>query len=357
MAEHDRLNAGGALRLDRVSYSPEAWETTLERYPDAEVFHSAAWLSFLEASQDAEIVLAVVRDGSRPVGHFVGAIVRRYGVRILGSPLRGWGTQVMGFLLEPGVDRGAAARALLPFAFDELGVLDVELADRRLTAAGMATSGYRQMAGRTYVVDLGRPEEDIFRAMNAKTRQYVRRAERTGLRAEPATDLGFADEFHGHLREVFARQGLVPPYGVERVRQLIEHVGPSGQLLLLRIRAPTGETLATGLAIGRNSIAVNWAAALPRAHAGQHPIQLFWWEAMRYWRARGATVYDMGGDGAYKARYGGVETPALSFHRPRHAVLDLGRSAVRSLMAARLRIAGGRQRTTGPAPEAAADGD
>src|ERR1700741_3706290 len=162
MAEHDRLNVGGALRLDRVPYSPESWERTLERYPDAEVFHSAAWLSFLEASQGAEIVLAVVREGSRPVGHFVGAIVRRCGVRILGSPLRGWGTQVMGFLLEPGGDRGGGGRGGPPVSFEELGVPDVELADRRLTAAAMAPSGYRQMTGRTYVVDLGRSEEDIF---------------------------------------------------------------------------------------------------------------------------------------------------------------------------------------------------
>jgi hypothetical protein len=342
------------MSLERIPYDPVAWESTLAAYPDAEVFHSPAWLAFLEATQHAEIVVAVVSDRGRPVGHFVGAIVRRFGVRILGSPLRGWGTQVMGFLLDEGADRVAAAGALLPFAFRELGCLHVELADRLLSTEAMAGSGYITTAHRTYVVDLGQPEEEIFRRLHSKTRQYVRQAQRNGLRAEVATDLEFADEFHTHLTEVFERQGLVPTYGVERVRQLIEFLQPSGQLLLLRIRGADGATLATGLAIGRNRVAINWGAALPRAHAAQHPIQLFWWEAMRYWRDRGALTYDMGGDGEYKERYGSVERPAPSFHRSRFAIMGLGRSAVRNMMAVRQGL--GRRRPPA-APVATTDRD
>ena len=308
---------------------------------------SSGWLSFLAASQGAETVLAGVRDRGRPVGHFVGGIVWRFGIKILGSPLRGWGTESMGFLLEPGVDRRAAAAALLPFAFRELGCLHVELADRHLSADAMAGSDYFMTTGRTFVIDLRPPEEEIFRRMHSKTRQYVRLAQRNGLRAEVATDLGFADEYYEQLREVFARQGLVPTYGVERVRQLIRFLEPTGQLLLLRIRTASGETLATGVAVGRNRIAINWGAALPRANATQHPIQLFWWEAMRYWRARGALSYDMGGGGQYKDKYGSVDTPTVSFHRSRFAILRVGRAAVRSLFLARQAIAGRIARSMG----------
>src|SRR5215210_468891 len=109
------------LVIERLPYDPVSWEATLVGYPDAEVFHSPGWLDFLGASQGAEPVIAVVRDDGRVSGHFVGAIVRRFGIRILGSPLRGWGTQSMGFLLEPGVDRAKAVDALLRFAFRELG--------------------------------------------------------------------------------------------------------------------------------------------------------------------------------------------------------------------------------------------
>ncbi len=348
MAQHEQRTRETDLVIERVAYEPSAWETDLRRYPDAEVFHSAGWLSFLAASQGAEPVLAVVRDRERLVGHFVGAIVWRFGIKILGSPLRGWGTESMGFLLEPGVDRVAAAAALVPFAFRKLGCLHVELTDRHLSSEGMAGSGYSMTVGRSFIVDLRPPEDEIFGRLHSKTRQYVRLAERNGLRAELATDLGFADEFYEQLREVFARQGLVPPYGVERVRQLIQCVEPTGQLLLLRIRRPSGETLATGIAVGRNQVAINWGAALPRAHASEHPMQLYWWEAMRYWRSRGALSYDMGGGGQYKDKYGSVDTPAFSFHRSRFAILHAGRAAVRTLFVARQSIAGRIARSMGP---------
>ena len=155
--------------LERVPYDPTRWEATIAGHPDLEVYHGSGWLDYLAASQGAEPVIATVRADGQPVGHFVGAIVRRYGIRILGSPLPGWTTQTMGFLLEDGVDRRAAAEALLPFAFRDLGCLHVELADRHLTADQMAGSGYVVEVERSFVIDLARPEEDVFAGMHAKT--------------------------------------------------------------------------------------------------------------------------------------------------------------------------------------------
>lgn len=330
--------------LERIPYDSLAWEATIGGHPDLEVFHGSAWLDYLAASQGAEPVLAVVRADGHPVGHFVGAIVRRYGMRILGSPLRGWGTQCMGFLLDEGFDRRLAAEALLPFAFGDLGCLHVELADRHLTADQMAGAGYSVETGRTFVVDLARSEEEILAGMRPKTRQYLSKAVRLGVSSEVATGLDFADDFHEQLIEVFAQQGLVPTYGVERVRQLITALQPTGQLLLVRVNAPGGRCVASGLSVGRGRTAVSWGAAFYRSKSELHPNEILWWEAMRHWRSRGAQRYDMGGGGDYKAKYGGVETPTFHFHRSRYAVLRYGRSAVRSLFRARLVLAGRKAR-------------
>jgi hypothetical protein len=69
--------------LERVPFDPVAWEAIVAAHADAEVYHSAGWLEYLAASQGAEAVVAVVRADGRPVGYFVGAIVRRFGIRIL----------------------------------------------------------------------------------------------------------------------------------------------------------------------------------------------------------------------------------------------------------------------------------
>jgi len=248
----------------------------------------------------------------------------------------------MGFLLEDGFDRRAAAEALLPFAFGDLGCLHVEVADRGLTAEMMGGSGYLIETGNTFVINLQPPEEEIFGRMRPKTRQYVRHAVRLGLRTEITSDIAFADEYYEQLRAVFARQGLVPTYSAERVRQLITAVQPTGQLLLLRVRTPDGAIAATGVAVGGKKTAVNWGAAFFRADAELHSIQLFWWEAIRFWRARGAVWYDMGGGGDYKARYGAVRTPTAHFSRSRFTVMRHGRSAVRTLFRVRQVLAGRR---------------
>jgi Acetyltransferase (GNAT) domain len=326
--------------LERIAYDPTEWEAALERWSDASVFHSSAWLSFLAASQGAEPIVAVVKVGSRPVGYFVGAMVHRFGIRILGSPLPGWGAPFMGFVLEDGVDRRAAADALLRFAFRDLKCLHVELADRRLTAKQMAGSAYTVESGTTYLVDLSPTEEDILGRMDPHRRQYIRRSIRRGLRPELASDLRFAEEYFEQLRDVFAHQGLRPTYGVERVRHLIRALQPSGQLLLLRIRGSDGANLATSLVVGRNRTAVAWGAAFFRSASVHHPNELLWWEAMRYWRARGATCLDMNGNGDYgrgdyKTKYGGSIVATARFYRTRSAFLGHGREAVRRFVWAR----------------------
>jgi hypothetical protein len=331
-AAEDRAMArrGVPVTLKRIPYDPIAWAAIVDAHRDAEVYHGPAWLAYLTASQAAQPVIAVVLAGDRPVGHFVGAIVRRYGVRILGSPLRGWGTMAMGFLLEDGADRQAAASALATFAFRDLSCVHVELTDRHLTTASMAGSGYLAEMGGTYVIDLEPSEEAVLAGMRATTRNYIRQGVRRGLIVERVRGEAFADEYHAQLVEVFGRQGLAPTYGVERVRQLIRALDPSEEVLLLRVRTPDGESVSTLIVVGRNGTAVLWGAAFRRARANVHPNELMHWEAMRYWKSRGFPRYDMGGGGDYKEKYGGSRVETVHFHRSRWGFLRAGRSMVRT---------------------------
>jgi CelD/BcsL family acetyltransferase involved in cellulose biosynthesis len=332
--------------LERVAYDPVRWAGIIAGYPEAEVFHSPEWLAFLVASQGVEPVVAIVREDGRAVGYFLGAIARRLGVRILGSPLRGWGTQCMGFLLDPGADRRAAAEALVPFAFDALRCLHVELSDRSLMADQMAGSGFLAEHGRTIHVALDDSEEAIQGAMRSTTRNYIRQAGRKGLLAEAVDDPAFAGEYHRQLTEVFARQGLAPTYGIERVRQLIGALRSSDQIVTIRVSTAEGEGLATAIAVGRGRTAVLWGAAFHRSRADLHPNELLHWSAMRTWRAKGAVRYDMGGGGEYKAKYGGVEIPTVHFHRSRYALMGHGRAAIRGLVKSRQKLVGVRRALT-----------
>jgi hypothetical protein len=197
---------------------------------------------------------------------------------------------------------------------------------------------------RTFEVDLARPEDEVFAGMSSACRRAIRKAEKSGLTIEEASDPLFADEFYTQLRQVFLRQGLVPTYGVDRVRALIRHLLPTGSLLLLRARDPEGRCIATGIYPAFGSMMFFWGGASLREHQHFRPNEALHWYSMRYWKARGATRYDLGGYVDYKEKYGGSVVSIPGFHRSRSKWVAIGRNAAPVGMRAKQTIIGGSRR-------------
>jgi CelD/BcsL family acetyltransferase involved in cellulose biosynthesis len=291
------------LSLERLSVQSCQWKL-MDAFDDRVIFQTREWVEFVRRTQGAEpVIAAVVRDGET-IGYFTGLIIRRFGVRILGSPFPGWTTSSMGFNLAEGVSRGAAAAAVKRFAFGPLGCLHLELKDRRLGTGDVVGLGFRHTPNVTFEVDLEGDEDELLARMSSACRRAIRRGRKVGVRIEEAAGEDFADEYYSQLLEVFARQGLRPTYDADRVRELIRCVGPTGRLLLLRAVAPGGERIATGIFPAMNGTAYFWGGASRRSHQILRPNEAVFWYAMRYWRARGVTRMDLGGGGDYKRKYG-----------------------------------------------------
>lgn len=304
------------LSIERLDLDRCDWDR-MDAFADRLVFQTREWLEFVSRTQDAEpVVAAVVRRGET-VGFFTGLIVRHFGIRVLGSPFPGWTTSSMGFNLEDGISRGEAARALVPFAFGPLRCLHLELTDRLLAADDLQAPAFRCTPKVGLEVDLRGSEDEILGRMTSACRRAIRRATKVGVRVEEAAGEEFADEYHGQLVEVFARQGLEPSYDAERVRALIGCLQPTGRLLLLRAVGPDGARIATGIFPAMNATAYFWGGASRREHQIHRPNEAIFWYAMRYWGSRGITALDMGGGGDYKLRYGPRQFTVPSFYRSR----------------------------------------
>lgn len=291
-----------SLTLQRVDLDSCDW-SGMDAVHDRVVFQTREWLGFLNAAFGAAPVVCAVLDGGTQVGYFTGLITRRFGVRILGSPLPGWTTSYMGFNLAEGISRREAFLALLDYAHDILGCGHVEVRDRNLSPESPTKTRVKREWFDTLEVDLEPDEDDLFSRMNSACRRCIRKAEKMGVRVEEASDLAFADEYYAQLQDVFAKQGLAPTYNVEVVRALIEHVQPTGRLLLLRALSPEGECIATGIFPGMNSTAYFWGGASWRDHQLLRPNEAIFWQAMRYWKRRGVRALDLGA-GEYKRKYG-----------------------------------------------------
>jgi hypothetical protein len=325
---------------------------SLDGFADRTVFQTREWLQFVHETQRAKIVICELTDGGQIVGYFSGLVFSRLGIRILGSSFPGWTTPYMGFNLLPGASRKTALAAVERAAWDTLKCLHVEVSDPFFTVEDGVENGFAAEAFVSYRSDLTEPEEKMFSRMDSACRRCVRKAEKSGVTIEEAHDPGFADEYYEQLQDVFAKQGLVPTYPIERVRALIRNLDPVGRVLLVRARDPEGKCIATGIFPGFNKIAEFWGNASFRSSQNLRPNEAIHWYVMKYWKARGVAVYDWGGEGTYKEKYGCVAHRVPWFTKSRFGMISTLRGKARAMYERKQRFQGWLQARRKPAVSA-----
>ncbi len=313
-------------RYEPLNAQDERCWAVMQACDNSTVFQSREWVSFVSKTQHAVPVLAAITDGNRAVGYFIGLIMRKLGVRILGSPCPGWSTDYMGFALLPGASRTAALHGLFSFAFEQLKCAHVEVMDRHLSLEDLVEVQVEHRMYEGFAVDLTQDESSLFSNFTSACRRCVRKAEKDGVVIEVAQGPGFAEEYYDQLRDVFAKQGLVPTYTVERVRQLIGHLHPTGRVLLLRARDQDGRSIATGIFPYLNGVMYFWGGASWRRYQILRPNQALHWYAMKYAKANGIHTYDMGGGGEYKRQYGGQPISVPWIRKSKYAWLESARN-------------------------------
>ncbi len=328
------------VRLERVAL-PDVDIAALDSLPDRTVFQTREWLDFLAESQHAEPVVAKVIDGTSPLGWFTGALVSYSGLRVLGSPLRGWTTSYMGFNLDdPGAGRSALT-ALRDFAFGELRCVHLEVMDRCSRFEPMP-SGFTASALPGYELDLRRDDDALLAAMTANGRRDVRRAIRNGITVEavdPTNSDEFTREYYAQVSESFAKRSLRPPYPRERVDAMVRHLGRTARVQLLLARDPTGRPVATGIFPGLSGgTAFFWMGASRRDAQHSLPNEALMWAALRRWRDDGACRFDFGGGGTYKAKYGGTQIAVPWLRASRFGFVEAGRGALGRAVRRRQRV-------------------
>ena len=179
--------------LQRIDSESVDWNH-LDGFWDRTVFQTPEWLSFIARTQNAEPVVAALKSGAETLGYFTGLIVRKFGLKILGSPFPGWTTSYMGFNLLPKIPRSTAMNALTSFAFGELGCSHFEVMDRQATLDSCTSGwGHRFLTG--FEVDLTQPEDVLWSNFSSACRRCIRKGQKNGVVVEEAQELDFAVEY------------------------------------------------------------------------------------------------------------------------------------------------------------------
>ena len=327
------------MKCHIIDFDAVDW-SVLDRFADRTVFQTREWVQFIREAQGATPLIAELREGREVVGYFTGLTFKRLGMKILGSSFPGWTTPYIGFNLVPGVSRAAALAALEEVAWNSLKCLHMEVSDPYFTTEGGKSLGFTCESYTSYRTDLRKSEEELFDGMDSACRRCIRKAEKSGVTIEEAHDLAFADTYYEQLVDVFAKQKLVPTYTVDRVRTLIKHLEPTGRILLLRARDPNGTCIASGIFPGFNKIAEFWGNASLRSSQILRPNELIQWYAMRYWKRRGVEIYDWGGEGKYKEKYGCVPHRVPWFTKSRSELISKLRGEAKKMFERKQRFLG-----------------
>jgi hypothetical protein len=312
------------LSFHRLPLGEVDWQV-LDGFGDRLLMQRRGWLEFVRAITGGEIVIAQIEQDGQTAGFFSGILFRRCGVPILGSPFRGWNTAYMGFNLHPDISRVEALRGLEQFAFRQLGCLHYEVTDRYVSPEESGRLGLASRVVQNYQTDLTRTEDELFADMDGACRRAIRKAQKSGITIEHAAPEGFAEEYYGHLLDVFAKQDMKPTYPLDRVKKLIEHVHPSGDLLLARVRDPEGRSIATGIYAGFGRFGLFWGNGSLRPYQHYRPNEALHWHSMRYFKQQGLPLYDWGGRATYKTKYGVVPFSLLAFRKSRFGMIQYAR--------------------------------
>jgi hypothetical protein len=309
-------SARPAYQLEPLTPEEAArWDDLIAPYPTRELFHHSAWLDYLAASRSIQIRLWKICAAGSTVGYFCGGILLKGPFRILGSPLKGWGTNYMGPVANPDLNEMAFLEALDQLAIRERLAM-VELESSTLSNQTMEGCGYAADVEHCYIIELNPNDpEKMWRRLHAKARKAIRLANQFGLTVEETDDASIAEEVYDQYKEVLARKNLYPTFDRACPRLVFNALKPHGLLFAFRVREAGGQVIATGL-FPHDDRTMYFSFTGSRISGwGFFPNDLLQWTAMRSAAERGITTYNMCGRGQFKSKFGGTLRQVNRWHK------------------------------------------
>ena len=282
------------MTLNALRDDPAAWDAFVASIPSGAYTQLTAWAE-VKAVNGWTATRVVVRPASGPIGaqllvHRLGPTPWSVGYAPRGpvaedpsaEAILAWTTAVREFAgrdrlshvtIEPQVEAGG-------------GVED------RLRAAGWHP-GEAVQDVRTRIIDLERPEADLWADLRSKWRQYVNRARHEGVIVVETGAEGL-DDFHRIYVETARRAGFVHR-AASAYRDVYTAFARRGAARLLFARLPGGEPVATLLLLACGRRIIEPYGGMTAAGATSRANYLLKWEAIRSSRERGFAVYDLWG--------------------------------------------------------------
>ncbi len=260
----------------------EEWEAYLHSQPDAHLLQTPQW-GALKSAHGWDVVRILDGDcGAQvlfrrlPLGYSLAYVPK--------GPLGNWLPSLLPELDSLCRQRRSVALKIEP---DENSNAALQA---RLRDNGFRSSPHLIQPATTFVVDLRGDEDEILARMHQKTRYNIRLAAKKGVITRPWDDL---QAFGRMMLETADRDnfGVHLPTYYQRAYDLFH---PSGACELF-VAEYEGQPIAAIMVFARGSRAWYLYGASTKQQRNRMPTYLLQWQAMRWARQRGCTLYDLWG--------------------------------------------------------------
>lgn len=307
------------------------------------VFTTIPWINFIAEDNGASPIILRITENERFIGYFTGLLTTKYGIKILGSPFRGWSTSFMGFDLFDYDRIVKILPELVKFIFENIKCHYIECVDRNLPIDKRNQIPFETRVVETLELEIEKSDEELLSSFKGDCRTFLKQFEKRGATIEIAEPNEiFAEEYYEQLKDVFAKQGLVPTWGFDKVKKLMNRMGETDMLLCLRVREPNGKSIATSIFVGDRTKFFFLGGASYKAFQMYRPNEYMIWYAIKYWRERGVKTFDMVGVRDYKLKFGSVRKEYLRVIVSKYAILVYLRDLAEKIFFQILKIKGSR---------------
>jgi lipid II:glycine glycyltransferase (peptidoglycan interpeptide bridge formation enzyme) len=162
------------------------------------------------------------------------------------------------------------------------------------------------------IVDLTKSEEELWKDVNSKRRNEVRRATKEGTSFKVVDDLESLQVCYSILKEVYSRAKL-PLYNVDFFENLYKYLNGEAKLHVFTAQYEE-KIIGCMLALGYNGVLYDFYAGAKSEFYKKYPNDLIPWEVFLWGKHNGYHTFDFGGAGKpdvpykvrdYKKQFGG----------------------------------------------------
>jgi len=301
------------MELIKYESRPENWDDIIKSFDSKTLFHESAWHDHIETIyKNATVNYYYIQENESVIGYYCALVVKRFGMKIMGSPLKGTGTNYMGPIINQHTDQVPLMTAILDMCKREK-ISHLELSNDILDPEIMRSFNFKLYNFVTHKIPVPDEEETAFKNLKSTGRNRVKKAMQNNLKVEILDNDRIIPTYIEQLKEVYGKQGMSLPFGINRVQSLCNIDRANHNLLKMGI-IYDNEIIATGLFPYDENAIYFWGAASWMKDQHLLPNELLHWEIIKFAVNNNIKVYNMcGGTSQFKNKFGGEDVEHVTY--------------------------------------------